>query len=246
MSTPENNPETKPANFDDNRAFFGRRLGKRLHAGQRDLMKSLLPQIQIHIQTGPQSESKTLVPSAPFKKQDAPTILEIGYGGGEHLARQALQNPNTNFIGAEVFTGGIGKMLEKIEQDSIENVRLYTQDAYPLLQDMGENSLDGAYLLYPDPWPKKRHNKRRFVSERTLNELARTIKPGGFFRFASDIEDYANWTLSHIMRHDKIHLPLVDPLSWHTPFEGWEPTRYEKKARREDRMKSWYFTFQIL
>lgn len=233
---------TTPKKFDDNRAFFGRRLGKRLHPSQRDLMQTLLPQIEVVAE----GEGAKRAPRMPFKNRQAPTILEIGYGGGEHLARQALQNPDINFIGAEVFSGGIGKMLEKIEQNNIENVRLYTEDAYPLLQDMAENSLNGAYLLYPDPWPKKRHHKRRFVSERTLNELARAIKPGGFFRCASDIEDYANWTLSHVLRHDKIHLPVVEPLSWHTPFEGWEPTRYEQKARREDRLKSWYFTFQIL
>lgn len=204
-------------------------------------MQSLLPALEFTFQDDP---TAALLTHNPFADPSAPTILEIGYGGGEHLARIALENPGTNFVGAEVFTGGIGKMLEKIDNQNIENVRLYTQDAFGLLRGLPSGGLEGVYLLYPDPWPKARHNKRRFVSPLALDELARTIRPGGFFRFATDIEDYANWTLAHIVRHPGFVWPYVAPLSWHTPFAGWQPTRYEEKARRQGRMKSWYFSFE--
>ncbi|MCB1518274.1 MAG: tRNA (guanosine(46)-N7)-methyltransferase TrmB [Hyphomicrobiaceae bacterium] len=229
----------EPLQPNEHRAFFGRRAGKRLHKGQQELMQTLLPALEISAGDDPGA----LAPRTPFADPRAPTILEIGYGGGEHLARLASENPGTNFVGAEAFTGGIGKMLEKIDDRDIENVRLYTQDAVGLLRGLPDNALAGAYLLYPDPWPKKRHHKRRFVSPLTLDELTRTIRPGGFFRFATDIEDYANWTLAHIVRHPGFVWPHVAPLGWHVPFEGWQPTRYEEKARRQGRMKSWYLTF---
>jgi tRNA (guanine-N7-)-methyltransferase len=104
-------------------------------------------------------------------------------------------------------------------------------------------SLDEVYLLYPDPWPKTRHHKRRFVSPTTLAELARVIRPGGMFHFASDIEDYANWTLAHILRAPDFSFNPGQPGDWHQPYPGWQATRYEQKARREGRMVSFYFTF---
>lgn len=220
------------------RAFFGRRSGKTLHARQQKLVDELLPELELSL---PQSGEIDLAKLFPAEAKS--TILEIGYGGGEHLARQAKENPDINFIGAEVFSGGIGKLLEKIESDDLKNIRLFTEDALNLLQALPDHSLDGVYLLYPDPWPKTRHHKRRFVSPLTLGELARVIKPGGFFRFASDIEDYANWTLAHILRNDEFNWTPPAPGGWHTPYEGWQPTRYEQKARREGRLKSFYFTF---
>ena len=220
------------------RAFFGRRSGKTLHARQQKLVDELLPTLELTLpETGKLDLQKL------FSDQPITTILEIGYGGGEHLARQAKENPDINFIGAEVFSGGIGKLLDKIETDDLKNIRLFTEDALNLLQALPDHSLDGVYLLYPDPWPKTRHHKRRFVSPLTLKELARVIKPGGFFRFASDIEDYANWTLAHILRASTFDWAPSGPGAWHTPYEGWQPTRYEQKARREGRLKSFYFTF---
>ena len=124
-------------------------------------------------------------------------VLEIGYGGGEHLAREALTHPRTGFIGAEVFSGGIAKLVEAIDAEKIDNIRLFTDDALKLLLTLPDAALDEVFLLYPDPWPKTRHHKRRFVSPTTLAELARVLKPGAIFRFATDIEDYANWTLAH-------------------------------------------------
>ena len=222
------------------RAFFGRRIGKPLPSRQAQLVETLLPELEIgvHDQTG------RLAPLTPFANPHAPLVLEIGYGGGEHLAQQARENPGTNFIGAEVFSNSIGKMLEKIADDGIGNIRLFSFDALDLLRDLPDGALDGVYLLYPDPWPKTRHHKRRFVSPTTMAELARTIRPSGFFRFATDIEDYANWTLAHVLRmKDAFTFAHGAPGSWHRPYPGWQPTRYEQKAREDGRRESWYFTF---
>ena len=218
------------------RAFFGRRSGKRLHRGQDRLFRDFLPELEIKLPEG------SLDPAALFPgKTDI--VIEIGYGGGEHLARQAAEQPETGFIGCEVFSGGIAKLVEKIDADGLDNVRLFTDDALKLLQKLPDASLSGAYLLYPDPWPKTRHHKRRFISPLTLGELARVLKPGSVFRFATDIEDYANWTLAHILRSPDFTFAPATPAEWHTPYPGWQPTRYEDKARLEGRMKSFYLSF---
>ncbi|HWA19738.1 MAG TPA: tRNA (guanosine(46)-N7)-methyltransferase TrmB [Devosia sp.] len=219
------------------RAFFGRRSGKRLHKGQDRLYRDALPALEITLADGP------LDPVTLF--QHAARIeLEIGTGGGEHLARLASENPATGYIGCEVFSGGVAKLLEAIDENGLDNIRLFTDDALKLLVKLPDAALDAAYLLYPDPWPKTRHHKRRFVSPTTLSELARALKPGAIFRFATDIEDYANWTLAHIVRAPQFRFRAGAPGSWHTPFPGWQPTRYEDKARLEGRSLSFYFEFQ--
>ena len=120
---------------------------------------------------------------------------------------------------------------------------VFFDDALKFLNALPDASLDEVYLLYPDPWPKTRHHKRRFVSDLTLSELSRTIRPGGLLHFATDIEDYANWTLANILRTPAFAFAPSEPGSWHQPYPGWAPTRYERKARAEGRMISWYFTF---
>ena len=217
------------------RAFFGRRAGKKLHKGQQALFETLLPTLSLDI-------SALVDPRAVFP--DARRIhLEIGYGGGEHLARMARENPEDGFIGCEVFTGGIGKLLEAIDIEGIENIRLFSDDVIKLLAVMPAASVDCLYVLYPDPWPKPRHHKRRLIQFPVLAEFARVLKPGGTFRFATDIEDYANWTLAHILRAPGFTWPLCEPGAWHTPYPGWQATRYETKARRQGRDISFYFEF---
>ncbi len=217
------------------RAFFGRRSGKTLHPGQKAVVARFLPELEISLEGG-------VDPGALFPDSGR-IVIEIGYGGGEHLARKAAEEPQTGFIGCEVFTGGIGKMVQAVNERTLANVRLFTDDALKLLLALPDASIDTVYLLYPDPWPKTRHHKRRFVSQTTLGEIARVLRPGGTFRFATDIEDYANWTLAHVMRAPNLDFVPGAPGSWHTPFEGWQPTRYEAKARREGRLKSFYFNF---
>ncbi|MDB5615346.1 MAG: tRNA ((46)-N7)-methyltransferase TrmB [Devosia sp.] len=218
------------------RAFFGRRSGKKLHGGQQAVFDATLPDLEFKL-------SGRLDPSSLFPDAEK-IIVEIGYGGGEHLALEAGRHPQTGYIGCEVFTGGIGKMVQTIAAENLRNIQLFTDDAFKLLVELPDASLDEVYLLYPDPWPKTRHHKRRFVSPTTLKELARVIRPGGLFHFASDIEDYANWTLAHIVREPQFSFAPGKPGSWHKPYEGWEATRYEQKARREGRLISFYFSFR--
>lgn len=217
------------------RAFFGRRSGKKLHGGQKAVVDAALPELEIKLE-GP-LDPRSLFPDA------GRIVVEIGYGGGEHLARKATEEPQTGFIGCEVFTGGIGKMVQAIAEKDLRSVRLFTDDALKLLVALPEACLDAVYLLYPDPWPKTRHHKRRFVSPTTVTELGRVIRPGGTFYFATDIEDYADWTLAHIVRSADFEFLPERPGSWHEPYPGWQPTRYEQKARREGRMTSFYFSF---
>ncbi len=221
----------------ERRAFFGRRSTHKLYSTQQKLVDELLPHIEIDLEKG-----------APDLKQlfgdrsDAPLFLEIGFGGGEHLARHAKAKPAQNFIGCEPFMGGVGKMLAAIDQDELENVRLYREDALHLLRALPDRSVAGAYLLYPDPWPKKRHHKRRFVNPVTLGELARILKPGAEFRVATDIDDYATWVLAHMVRRDDFAWQPKHASEWRTPWVDWQPTRYEQKAKREGR-SSFYFSF---
>lgn len=226
-----------PLNVDgEQRAFFGRRSGKRLHKGQDRLFSELLPQLVIELDDAP------LDMAALFPAKSA-YFIEIGYGGGEHLSLEARRQPDTGFIGCEVFSGGIAKLLQQIDEEELENIRLFTDDALKLLAKLPDASLDGAYLLYPDPWPKTRHHKRRFISPVTLSELARVLKLGAVFQVATDIGDYADWTLAHILRAPAFRFSPEQAGGWHTPFAGWEPTRYEDKARREGRLRSFYMSF---
>ena len=233
-------PVTKPHHplnvAGEPRAFFGRRSGKRLHRGQDALYREVLPRLEIRLDETP------LEPHALFPDADR-FVLEIGYGGGEHLARLAGEQPATGFIGAEVFSGGIAKLVQAIDAQGLTNIRLFTDDALKLLAKLPADSLDAVHLLYPDPWPKTRHHKRRFVSPVTLGELARVLKPGAPFHFATDIEDYANWTLAHIARSSDFRFAPVRPGIWHEPYPGWVSTRYEQKARAEGRAQSFYFNF---
>lgn len=217
------------------RAFFGRRSGKKLHGGQQAVFDATLPSLEIKVDGA--FDPRTLFPEAHR------IIVEIGYGGGEHLALEAARHPGNGYIGCEVFTGGIGKMVQTIAAQDLRNIRLFTDDALKLLQQLPDASLDEVYLLYPDPWPKTRHHKRRFVSPTTLAALARVIRPGGQFHFATDIEDYANWTLAHVVRAPDFRCDPQKPGGWHEPYPGWEATRYEAKARREGRLTSFYFSF---
>jgi len=170
---------------------------------------------------------------------EGPVWLEIGFGGGEHLAHQAALNPNVQCIGAEPFINGVAKLLALIEEKQLGNVRIHDGDARDLLERLPDRSLERIFLLYPDPWPKARHAKRRLVNAETLGHFHRLLKPGGRFLFASDIADYVDWTRQHVAAHGGFK-EEGDPAQ---PFENWVQTRYEAKARREGRQSS-YLTFR--
>jgi tRNA (guanine-N7-)-methyltransferase len=182
-------------------------------------------------------------PADLFPGRPAELWLEIGFGGGEHLAAEALSHPGNGYIGCEIFLNGIAKALALIDAHCLENVRLYNGDARALIEALPASVLDGAYLLYPDPWPKRRHHARRFLGSHTLAALARVMRPGGELRFATDIDVNAAWTLARVLRSPDFAWEPSDARDWQTPWPGWAATRYEAKALREGRRPA-YFTFR--
>lgn len=237
----------------EDRRFYGRRKGKRLRAGQQALVETLYPQLAIDVvdrgdaETGPHPEwAGSVDPHALFAgRMDAPRALwlEIGYGGGEHLAHQALQNPDVGFIGAEPFLNGISKLLTKIHENNISNVRLYGDDVRPFLDSLPDGCFEKIFLLFPDPWPKSRHWRRRFVNEWNLDMLGRLLIDGGELRVASDDPTYQTWTMRVAPVHRLFRWTARTARDWQTRWADACPTRYEQKAIRCGRTPM-YFSFR--
>lgn len=221
-------------------AFFGRRKGKPLRERQVQHLETLLPELKVDLSTEAPADITTLYGFKPERMR-----LEIGFGGGEHLIHRALEMPQTAFIGVEPFVNSMAKLIGRVEETGAKNIRLYDDDATELLDWLPAASIDQIDLLYPDPWPKKKHWKRRFVSRVNLDRFARVLKPGGLFCFASDIDTYVNWTLMHCGAHPAFVWTADNAADWLTPYAGWPGTRYEAKAKREGR-KSAYLTFRRL
>ncbi|WP_055036381.1 tRNA (guanine(46)-N(7))-methyltransferase TrmB [Blastochloris viridis] len=219
-------------------AFFGRRKGHRLRAGQAELMASALPERALDLAQPAPADLGALFP-APVSA----VRLEIGFGGGEHLLHEADAHPEVGFIGVEPFVNGMAKMLAALSAAPRQNIRLYHGDALGLLHWLPAGSLAGVDLLYPDPWPKTRHWKRRFVSDDTVALMARALTAGGLFRFASDIDSYVEWTLAHLGRHPGFAWTAERADDWRLPWAGWPGTRYEAKAIVAGRRPS-YLSFR--
>jgi tRNA (guanine-N7-)-methyltransferase len=219
-------------------SFYGRRKGKPLRDLQVKLLETSLVERQIDLTQPAPQDVRTLFPVSVSALR-----LEIGFGGGEHLIHRAVERPQTGFIGVEPFVNSMAKLLGKIAVTGANNIRLYDDDATQLLDWLPDACLDQIDLLYPDPWPKKKHWKRRFVSQVNLDRFHRVLKPGGLFCFASDIDTYVNWTLTHCRDHGKFQWTANNASDWLTPFENWPGTRYEAKARREGRSSA-YLTFK--
>jgi tRNA (guanine-N7-)-methyltransferase len=224
-------PETEAS--DRPGAFFGRRKGKKLRGGQENLVETLLPSLRVD----PRRDPRALFARAPRE-----LWLEIGFGGGEHLAAQARAHRGIGFIGCEPFLNGMAKLLAAIHQESLDNIRLWDEDVTGLLPALPDAALDRVYLLYPDPWPKRRQRKRRLLSDGTLRQLARVMRPGAELRFATDIDDYAGWALVRVLRSPDFRWTAARAEDWRKPWAGWPGTRYEAKALREGRTPS-YLTF---
>jgi tRNA (guanine-N7-)-methyltransferase len=211
-------------------AFFGRRKGHRLRAHQADLIEHLLPRLSLDVTEAPLPDLAGL-----FGAAIEGVRLEIGFGGGEHLAAEALAFPNTGFIGCEPFVNGMAKILTLIEAGKIGNIRLFSGDATELLAWLPDHSLARIDLIHPDPWPKRRHWKRRFVQDATIAAMARILRPGGEFRFVSDIDDYCAWTLAYLSRSPAFAWTAERSSDWREPWPNYTTTRYGRKAEREGR-----------
>ena len=211
-------------------AFFGRRKGHPLRARQAALIGTLLPRLALDLGAPAPADLATL-----FQNPVDDIRLEIGFGGAEHLIAQAQAHPDIGFIGCEPFVNGMAKALAAIETLKLANIRLHHADAMDLLEWLPDGSIARIDLLYPDPWPKRRHWKRRFVSDASVGKFARILRPGGEFRFASDWANYAEWTLLRLLRLPDFTWTAERADDWRQPWPEFAGTRYEAKAKREGR-----------
>jgi tRNA (guanine-N7-)-methyltransferase len=211
-------------------SFFGRRKGHKLRARQTDLIEHLLPRLALDIANTAPPDLAGL-----FDPPSGDVRLEIGFGGGEHLIAEARAYPNLGFIGCEPYVNGMAKILAQIEVHNIGNIRLFAGDAAELLAWAPKQSLARIDLIHPDPWPKRRHWKRRFVQDTTVAAMARVIKPDGEFRFVCDIDDYVAWTLAHLVRAPEFVWTAERADDWRQPWPDYTMTRYGRKAEREGR-----------
>jgi tRNA (guanine-N7-)-methyltransferase len=202
--------------------LYGRRKGPRLSAHQEQLLQELLPAYTLPLQPGRE-------PRAYFRAIVDDVWLEIGFGGGEHLMWQAQHHPNVGLIGAEPYVNGVVKLLSKVEASPQPNLRIYSGDARDIIAALPEASLGRGFILFPDPWPKTRHHKRRFLQMEMLDELARVMKPGAELRFASDDADYVEWTLERLAAHCAYSWTASRAADWQNRPTDWPPTRYEAK-----------------
>lgn len=217
--------------------LFGRRKGKKLRDRQAERLRADLPEIAVDA-SRPIADAAAL-----FREKPAALWLEIGFGSGEHLAAEASRHPECGFIGCEAFVNGVAAALRLIEENALGNIRLYQGDARVVIDALPDQALDGVYLLYPDPWPKRRQRKRRFLSDELLARLARIMRPGAELRFATDIDDNGGWTLARVLRSTDFVWSAKTAADWKNPWQGWSGTRYETKAQREGRTAI-YLTFR--
>ena len=212
------------------RAFFGRRIGHPLKPQQAALFESLLPRLALDLETPAPADLARLFPGPTNQVR-----VEIGFGGGEHMVAEAGRNPQTGFIGIEPFANGMAKALAAIAAGGLTNIRLHFGDAVHVLDWLPATSLARIDLIYPDPWPKRRHWKRRFVQNATIATMARALQPAGSFRFVTDWPDYAAWTLRHLLRSREFEWTAERADDWRQPWLDFGSTRYEAKAKREGR-----------
>ncbi|MDW3224865.1 MAG: tRNA (guanine(46)-N(7))-methyltransferase TrmB [Paracoccaceae bacterium] len=223
------------------RNFYGRLKGKTLKRSQRGYLDEDLVALSPGRVSWEENPERTpLDLTALFDGK--PVWLEVGFGGGEHLVHQAISNPNVGIIGAEPYINGVAMLLGKIRRAGVQNLAVHPGDVRDLFDVLPENGIDRAFLLYPDPWPKARHHRRRFVTHEHLQPLAKTLKSGATFRVATDIEDYVRQTLEEVPRHG-FEWMAERPQDWRDPWGDWLSTRYEQKALREGR-RPHYLTFR--
>jgi tRNA (guanine-N7-)-methyltransferase len=218
-------PESRSKAHDGPR-FFGRRRGKALRRSGRTLVDSLLPRLALE----PPRPGEHLDLAGLFCGR--PTWLEVGFGGGEHLAWQAKAHPDVGLIGSEVFLNGIASLLRHIERDGLDNIRIFADDVRRLFPALPDASLARVFVLFPDPWPKKRHAERRFIGADNLDQLSRLMADGAELRVATDDALYQDWAKGQMAAHPDFVDATVDPL---TKAEDWPATRYEAKARQQGR-----------
>lgn len=228
--------DRKPLIIDPSRRFFGRRKGPALSDRKQELMDDLLPRLSINIEEG-----TTLNPADLSEEGKKQVWLEVGFGKGEHLAWQARANPDTLMIGCEPYLNGVAGLLTSIEEEALGNIRIYGDDARHVIWALPDASVDRIFLIHPDPWPKRRHARRRFIGPSNLDDLARILKPGGEFRVGTDHPIYREWTALQMAQRDDFVWLASGPEDWKQRPDDWPETRYETKALEG---KATYFCFR--
>ena len=223
------------------RNFYGRFKGPTLTKKQEILLKIELPKFIIDSVNVTDNLERQFLNLRKYTN-NKPVWLEIGFGSGEHLLNQAQLNPDVVFFGCEPYINGVASLLAKIKEKRINNIFIYPGDVRNLFDVLPSNSIDRVFLLYPDPWPKKRHNRRRFVNPEYLIPLCRVMKIAAQFRIATDVKEYCSHAFQEVLKLDFI-LKEQNKNDFSFPWEGWSPTRYEKKAQKDNKT-SYYMTFQ--
>jgi len=219
---------------------YGRRKTKGLRNTRADAMGDVLPRIQPVLPAG---EGATVDPSSFFDTKVKEVWFEIGFGNGEHILHQSVNNPDVGLIGCEPFMNGVAALCVGIEENKINNIRIWPEDARLLMERFKPQSLDRLFLLHPDPWPKNRHHKRRFLQTETLDEIARLLKPGAEFRMATDHAELATWLLDKTYSHPAFAWNANSADDWRTPPADWPETRYGQKGVKQGRPPV-YFSFR--
>ena len=212
------------------RRLYGRRMGHRLSPRRRKLVETLLPKIRVDLSSGPPQDLADL-----FSEPVEQVWLEIGFGAGEHLAWQAARNPSVGLLGSEAFINGVATLLASVESQELDNVRIHDGDARDLLDWLPDAGLARIFALFPDPWPKKRHWRRRLFSPATVAQFARALRPGGELRTATDIGDYGRAMLLAMQKEPAFEWQARRASDWRERPTDWSQTRYEQKALREGR-----------
>lgn len=233
MSKPPNSAADKDCRDKDQfpeRRFYGRRKGKKLRAMRQRVVDDLLPHLQIDL-----TEPGDMNPALLFSDTPDDVWLEIGFGNGEHLAELARQNPQTGFIGCEPFINGVSALLAEIERDGIENIRIWPDDARLLMDCLQPHSIARCFILHPDPWPKTRHHKRRFVQKETLDQISGILRDGAELRMATDVPELAAWMLEKTWHHPHFSWLARQAADWRDRPDDWPQTRYEQKGYANER-----------
>ena len=225
------------------RNFYGKRLGRKLRNKQKEYLEVDLKilNIQNFLRVTPEGSKELDLTSAFTGKSSI--WLEIGFGSGEHILHQSKANPDVGIIGCEIYLNGVASLLGKMREEKVDNILLFEDDIRSLFPLFPEWSIERVFVLYPDPWPKKKHHRRRFVTPEHLEPLARIMKPGSQLRIATDIPDYARQTVEQLNLNPNFEWQVEHASDWKLPWQDWQSTRYEKKALLNDRVPI-YLTFR--
>ena len=220
------------------RVLYGRRVGRPLGPYRQALVDNLLPSVEIVSPTS----GKTIAPGSQFGSRFRAYWLEIGFGAGEHLAWQAKAHPEVGIIGCEPFLNGVARLLADLDESNLANIRIFRDDARFLLASLPDGCVERIFILFPDPWPKSRHHKRRIVGPSVMPDLARILCDGAELRIATDDPGYKGWILQHILATGDFDWSARRPADWRNRPDDWPPTRYEQKAYNAGRRGA-YFRF---